>query len=159
MNQSTESFMKYRSVTLAEKKASLKQMVKLRPSKTGVAKLEKEAFITRKKKKQLSDLYKSQFSSSCQYFHASEPRGTQNHHPLYICPGQCPAAFELHQMVPYLQSAIHLHLAHTALKQNQLQQHKTKSDVVHSHVLPAEPVRQYMPQVPAWKVFWELPNS
>lgn len=51
MNQSTESFMKYRSVTLAEKKASLKQMVKLRPSKTGVAKLEKEAFITRKKKK------------------------------------------------------------------------------------------------------------
>lgn len=51
MNQSTESFMKYRSVTLPEKKASFKQVVKLRPSKRGVAKLGKGAFITRFKKK------------------------------------------------------------------------------------------------------------
>lgn len=62
-------------------------------------------------------------------------------------------------MVPHLQFAIHLHLAHIALKQNQVQEHKTNTDMVHSHVLPAEPVRQYLSQVAAWKVFWDLPNS
>lgn len=63
-----------------------------------------------------------------------------------------PYSNTIDQMVPYLQFAIHLHLAHTALKQKQVQQHKINSDTVHSHVLPAEPVRQHMPQVPAWKV-------
>lgn len=70
-----------------------------------------------------------------------------------------PYSNAIDQMVPHLQFAIHLHLAHIALKQNQVQEHKTNTDMVHSHVLPAEPVRQYLSQVAAWKVFWDLPNS
>lgn len=46
----------------------------------------KRRHLLPERKKQLSDLYKSQFSSLFQYFHASEPRDIQNHHPLYICP-------------------------------------------------------------------------
>lgn len=58
--------------------------VQLRPSKTGVVKLGDEHLLPGKKKKknQLSDLCQFQFSNFFQYFYASDPRSTQNHHPL-----------------------------------------------------------------------------
>lgn len=55
--------------------------------------------------------------------------------------------------------AIHLYLAHIALKWDTGNSTTWQTDTVHSYALAAEPVTQYMLQVMAWQVAWTLPSS